>query len=389
MERKAFNERPDWQDDAEAAGFSFHTMGGERYWDERHAYRFTLAEIENDLEEPTTELLSMCYQAAGRIVHDNELMNRMAIPETFHEAVCRSWDQQELDLYGRFDFAYDGTGPAKLLEFNADTPTSLFESAVFQWRWLENMKESGSLPQDADQFNQLHERLIAALPKIAGNNSVMHFACVTDSEEDYGTTAYLADCAQQAGIFPVIIDIAHIGVDTEGWFTDTYDERITTLFKLYPLEDMVREEFGSYLLHTPTRIVEPLWKLVLSNKGLLAVLWEMFPDHPNLLPAYFDDDNARFKLGDAYVKKPLLSREGANVSIIDPKLKGGELRVGGPYGEEGAIFQALHYLPKFGQDWAVIGSWVVAGQPAGIGIREDATPITRNTSRFIPHFILD
>jgi glutathionylspermidine synthase len=36
-------------------------------------------------------------------------------------------------LYGRFDLAYRGDGPPKLLEYNADTPTALFEAAVVQW----------------------------------------------------------------------------------------------------------------------------------------------------------------------------------------------------------------------------------------------------------------
>lgn len=389
MERIAFDERADWQEDAERCGFMFHSMNGERYWDERHAYRFSLNEIEANLEDPTQELLSLCYQAAERILGDDALMERMAIPSAFHEAARASWSRKDYDLYGRFDFAYDGQSPAKLLEFNADTPTSLFESAVFQWRWLEAMKESGQLPDTADQFNSIHEKLVEALPFIAGPAKRMHFAAVLDSIEDKGTVEYLTDCAVQAGVDVTLIDIAEIGVDEQGWFTNSNDYRIETLFKLYPLEDMVREEFGGYLIDTPTRIVEPLWKLVLSNKGLMPVLWEMFPGHPNLLPAYFEESPASVSLGDSYVRKPLLSREGANVTIIDPSMPEGRFDVEGTYGEEGYIRQALHMLPQFGDDWTVIGSWIIAGRAAGIGIREDRSPVTRNTSRFLPHFISD
>lgn len=389
MDRIEIEERPDWRDDAERCGFLFHTIDGEPYWDETRAYRFSLAEIEDNLEDPTQELLSLCYRAVERIVNDGALMERMAIPEEFHDAVRQSWTRKDYDLYGRFDLAYDGRSPAKLLEFNADTPTSLFESSVFQWRWLEGMKELGRLPDEADQFNSIHEKLVEALPVIAGPNRRMHFAGVFDSGEDRATVEYIADCAVQAGIEATLIDIAHIGVDAEGWFTDSSDYRIETLFKLYPLEDMVREEFGRYLIETPTRIVEPLWKLVLSNKGLLPVLWEMFPGHPNLLPAFFEGSPASDMLGDSYVRKPLLSREGANVAIVDPSLPGGGIAVDGAYGEEGYIRQQVQMLPRFGDDWTVIGSWVIAGRPAGIGIREDRSPITRNTSRFVPHFILD
>jgi len=388
VERVAFEERPDWKEDAENCGFSFHTMDGKRYWDERNAYRFSLEEIENGIEDPTKELLQMCYQAVDRIANDPSLMSRMAIPEPFHDAVRKSWQFGEYDLYGRFDLSYDGKGPAKLLEFNADTPTSLFESAVFQWRWLEAMREIGGLPGEADQFNSIHERLIDALPAVAGRTRRMHFAAVMESPEDRGTVEYLADCAVQAGIETVMLDIKDIGVDDEGWFTDLDDRRIETLFKLYPLEDMVREEFGRYLISTETRIVEPLWKLALSNKGLLAVLWEMFPGHPNLLPAYFEGDPGCSSFGDSYVRKPLLSREGANISIVDISLPGGRIDVEGVYGEEGHVRQAFCMLPKFGDDWTVIGSWVVAGYPAGIGIREDTSPVTKNTSRFVPHYII-
>ena len=387
MKRIVVNERPDWKAQAEACGFTIHSMYGQRYWDERHAYAFTLEEIETKLEEPSAKLLEMCYAAAERIACDDDLMRRMAIPPAYHDAILRSWRNREHDLYGRFDLSYDGSGPAKLLEFNADTPTSLFESAVFQWQWLENMKQRGELPSSADQFNSLHERLIDAIRVLAAPSGRMHFAGMLESEEDLVTLNYLVDCAVQAGCEAKLIAMPDIGIDDKHWLIDLEDERMDCLFKLYPLEDMVREPFGRHLQLTPTRVIEPLWKLTLSNKGLLPVLWDMFPGHENLLPAYFEDDPRIGDLGDRYVRKPLLSREGANVTLVNHEAGSGIYQVEGPYGEEGYIRQAMHLLPRFGDDWTVIGSWVVAGQPAGIGIREDDTPITRDTSRFVPHYI--
>jgi glutathionylspermidine synthase len=119
--------------------------------------------------------------------------------------------------------------------------------------------------------------------------------------------------------------------------------------------------------------------MLLSNKAILPVLWEMFPGHPNLLPASFEP--GRFATD--YVKKPLYSREGANVSI---NARGESIEAPGEYGEEGFIWQAYHPLPRFGANHCVIGSWIVGSEPAGIGIREDDSPITRNTSRFVPHY---
>ena len=88
-------------------------------------------------------------------------------------------------------------------------------------------------------------------------------------------------------------------------------------------------------------------------------------------------------LGLQYVRKPLYSREGANVSLVGPGL--GQ-KTEGSYGEEGHVYQAYSALPVNDGQHAVIGSWVIAGQPAGIGVREDPTPITHNLSRFVPHY---
>jgi glutathionylspermidine synthase len=132
--------------------------------------------------------------------------------------------------------------------------------------------------------------------------------------------------------------------------------------------------------------LEPPWKAILSNKGLLPLLWQMFPGHPNLLPAFFDGDPAASALAGGYVRKPLFSREGANIEWVEPS--GQRYAVEGPYGAEGYIVQALHPLPRFAGNHTVIGSWVVRGEPVGLGIREDATPVTRDTSRFVPHAIV-
>jgi len=387
MKRIATGERPGWIQKVEALDFTIHHMYGELYWDERNAYQFTLAQIEDDLEDPTNEILQLCYTAVDRICADPALMTRMAIPAEFHEAILRSWKWSDRDIYGRFDLRYDGKGPARLFEFNADTPTSLFESAVVQWEWLQDMKRLGRLKADTDQFNSIHEQLIGAFQhfKNTSDSGVFHFGCITDNEEDYLTTKYLADVAFQAGFEVVLLDMEEIGIDPENWFTDLEDRRMENLFKLYPLEFMVHQDFGVHLISTPTKIHEPLWKMTLSNKGLLPVLWEMAPNHPNLLPAYFADDPQALRLENA-VRKPLLSREGANVTLT---LEGTTVAVDGEYGAEGYVVQEACLLPQFGDDYAVVGSWVVAGEACGICIREDKSPITQNLSRFVPHFIMD
>ncbi len=385
MRRIACPERDDWRTTAETCGFDFHTIDGERYWDERAYYAFSLDEIERQIEAPTGEIDAMCLELVGRAIDDEEYLRRLKIPEAFWPLLSESWRRDEASLYGRLDLSFDGRGPAKLLEYNADTPTSIFEAAVFQWTWLEQAIERRITPPRADQFNSIHERLIEAWKKL-GLGRHLHLTGTTENSEDAGTLAYLEDTARQAGMDTTMIDIEDVGWRDDGGFVDLDDREIELAFKLYPWEWMFHDEFGARLLEAPTRWIEPPWKAVLSNKGILPLLWEMFPGHPNLLPAFFEDDPGAEQLGTSYVRKPLYSREGANVSLVSA---GATLvQQEGPYGAEGFVRQAFAPLPNFSDQFPVLGSWLVNHTPCGLSVREDENPITGNTSRFLPHAIL-
>jgi len=390
MQRIAATERDDWKETASEHGFAFHSTGDNPYWDESAYYQFTLAQIEDDLEGPAEEIEQMCFAVVERAVADADILSRLAIPEPFWDYVAESWQRQDRNLYGRLDFSYDGKAPAKLLEYNADTPTSLYESAVFQWTWLEQAMERGLIADGCDQFNGLHEQLVDALARF-GIFGPLHLTCARDSEEDRGTVAYIEDCARQAGLDTRFIHIEDIGVDREGQFTDLDDGLIATLFKLYPWEWIMAEEFGCHVPLSGCRFIEPAWKAVLSNKGLLALLWEMFEGHPNLLPSYFADDPRAAALGETYVRKPLLSREGSNVEIVGHACgaAGAASEDAGPYGAEGHVVQAFHPLPEFDGNYPMVGCWLIASTPAGACIRESRTLITTDDARFIPHVILD
>ena len=385
MQRLACRERDDWRATAEATGFEFHTVDGERYWDERAFYAFTLDEIEQQIEAPTGEIDAMCLELVGRVIDDERHLRRLRLPEAFWPLIRDSWHRDEGSLYGRLDLCFDGRGPAKLLEYNADTPTSIFEAAVFQWTWLEQGIERHILGPDADQFNSLHERLIDAWKKL-GNATHLHLAGALGNAEDAGTLAYLEDCARQAGLETTLLDIEAIGWRDGGGFVDLDDREIALAFKLYPWEWMFHDAFGEKLATASTRWVEPPWKAILSNKGVLALLWEMFPEHPNLLPTFFEDDPNAASLGASFVRKPLFSREGANIALVRDGITVAEQK--GPYGAEGFIRQALAPLPNFSNQYPVLGSWLIDHAPCGLSIREDENPITGNTSRFLPHAIL-
>lgn len=387
MRRIAVEPRPDWRTQAESLGFVFHTIDGAPYWDESAYYAFTLRQIEDDLEAPTQQLHDMAMALVDEVVASEQLLERLAIPRDYWDWIAASWRAREPHLYGRMDLGYDGRGPAKLYEFNYDTPTSLYESAYFQWLWLEQRIAEGVLPSDADQYNRIQDALCEAFATLAREKRIgtpVHFAAVEHSAEDRGTVRYLRDCAEQVGIETIELAIEQIGMSAEGWFTDLDDRVIRTLFKLYPLEWMFVEEYGPKLQASNVQLIEPAWKAILSNKGVLPLLWERHPGHPNLLEAYFDDGA---DLAPGWVRKPLFSREGANVKLVQPD--GTRIESGGPYDDGPRIRQALHPLPCFDGQYPLVGSWVVADQAVGMGLREDAGPITQDGSRFVPHAILD
>lgn len=391
MFRELCAERPDWKEQAEKFGFKFHTMYGDRYWDESAHYRFTLSQIEEGIENPTAAIHEMCLHAVSVVVQSDEWMRRFAIPEAQWAFIRESWERGDQSLYSRLDLAYDGKGPAKLYENNADTPTSLYETGFWQWLWLEQQVDAGVLSRSADQFNSLQDKLVNRFRELAVlcPERVLHFACCKDTEEDRGTVQYLEDCAKEAGIQTKFVYVEDIGMDAEHQFTDLDDQVITWMFKLYPWEFMFKEEYAQYLGKQDIRWVEPPWKSIISNKALLPLLWKLYPDHPNLLPAYYEDELDQVPEDMALVKKPFFSREGANISFTDSKgVPTGEEGTDGGYGAEGFIYQARHALPVFNGNHTLVGSWLIDDMPAGIALREDTVAITQDMSRFLPHVIM-
>ncbi|WP_444932304.1 glutathionylspermidine synthase family protein [Microbulbifer sp. SSSA002] len=388
MLRLPIGERPHWQERAQEFGFHFHTMYGEPYWDESAYYQFSLEQIEKHIEDPTEEIHQMCLDVVARVLEDEELLRRFCIPEQHWDFVRTSWRNGDPSLYSRLDFAYSGKGPAKLYENNADTPTSLYETGFWQWLWLQDNVDRRSLPLQSDQFNSLQEKLVNRFHDLQflTPGRELHFACCKETEEDRGTVQYLQDCASEAGIKNRFVFIEDIGRDEAGQFTDLNDQVITWMFKLYPWEFMLREEFGALLAGSNVRWLEPPWKAIISNKALLPMLWKLFPGHPNLLPSFFEDELDKAADFPELVKKPIFSREGANISVV----KGADttLLSDGPYGQEGFIYQALHPLPKFGKNHTLVGSWLVDDLAAGMSIREDSNLITQDMSRYLPHIIL-
>ena len=363
MTRRTIQPRENWQKAVESVGLSFHTPEGRSYWDESACYEFRSSEVD-ELEAATAELQDLCLKA-GQFIIDNDRFADFGIPEAARPAIRRAWEQEPPSIYGRFDLAYDGRGPAKLLEYNANTPTGLVEAAVVQWYWLQDTKPR------ADQFNSIHEKLIAQWREINSclNNQGLFFTAM-DNAEDLATITYLRDTAEQGGIRTAAIGVREIGWNAAAReFRDGVENRIGNIFSLYPWEWLLKDFAGPLLETLPDMIwIEPIWKMMWSNKALLAVLWEMFPGHPNLLETRLGAPGALA----SYARKPLLSREGANVRLFGPGL---DVSTDGPYSDSGYVFQALAGTRRFDGKYPVLGSWLVTDQgPAGIGIRESMVP---------------
>lgn len=392
MRRLTTSPRHDWQVRVERIGLTYHTLAdGTPYWDESAYWQFSAAEIDR-LEAATNEIQRLAL-AAGDVILNQDRLAQMGIPASAGAAIRAAWNGEPPALYGRLDLAYDGA-TVKLLEYNADTPTGLVEAAIAQWYWLQDCFPG------SDQWNSLHEKLVAKWKDLKDYViDPVHFADA-GSEEDRMTVAYLRDTAQQAGLHTHRIGMHEIGWDAKRLrFVDLDDHPMNTLFKLYPWEWLLKEPFGVHALETmppasalreygPRKDrrawgsmlwIEPIWKMMWSNKALLAILWELNPGHELLLPAYLDGPHDM----KSYVRKPVLGREGAGIAVV----RDGTVVEGTLTGEsaDGYVYQQLASMANAAGNTAVFGSWLIDGEPAGMGIRESTGLVTNNTSRFVPH----
>lgn len=377
MKRIKSQPRANWQNKVENLGFVFHTIEGEPYWDETAFYLFTSDEI-SEMETATNTLSSM-YQFALAYAIDKKILPTLGIPEHFVSFIESGWRKQPPSIYGRLDLAYKAGGPPKLIEFNADTPTSLLEASIIQWDWLQDVNPRAS------QWNSLHEQIIESWKQQFVHISMpLWFACCYESQEDYMTMTYLRDLANQAGIETKEIDMCDIGwCSDRRSFVDLYDKAIHAIFKLYPWDWIVNDPFGRFVADIDKSItwIEPPWKMLANSKAMLALLWSLFPDHEYLLPCYIDDP----KNLSSYAEKPFFSREGSNIRLVH---EGNIIdETGGEYKNTRRVFQDLYAIPQFDGNYPIFGSWLVDGKAAGLGIRETKRQITDGSSRFIPHAI--
>lgn len=385
LQRIGLPPRPNAQARLEDVGVSWHGLNDpEPYWEERAYYRLSSAQA-GRLEAVGQNLTELALAAADYVITEGRL-GELGIPEWLHDAVKASWDRDDPSVYMRLDLAWDGAGDPKLLEINGQTPTSLLEASVAQWQWLEDRRARGELEARCGQWNTIHEALTEQWQYVVGRGvTEAHFASAGEVE-DVATTTYLRSVAQEAGLRSQWLAADRVGTSPDmDKLADEWSMPINTLCWLWPFEFAWESRDARFLATTATRFIEPLWKAVLASKGLLAIMHELNPDHPNILGAQIKGELSVARLGAQRVTKPMYSREGQNVTLP------GQESTEGAYGDLKLIEQAYTELPEYptesGPRYPIMGVWIAGGDVCGLGIREGRSRVTDNRASFIPHVV--
>ena len=348
----------------------------------------------NAFYEATNELYDM-FAEAGQYVIDNDLFHEINIPFNLVEMIKESWENDvHWHLYSRFDLAggIDGK-PIKLIEFNADTPTSLFETAIIQWAML---KANGL--DEASQFNNLYEALKDNFKRIITLDTDVEkfeeyyanlgwkilFSSISSSSEDINTTKLLEHIANEAGFNTDFEFIENVQFNDDGIFKD--EEGFEFWFKLIPWENIAIEESELALILTEiikekrAIIFNPAYSLMFQSKGFMKVLWDLYPNHPLLLETSFEPlENKK------QVEKRCFGREGANTKIInsDGSI---DVQTDGDYEGHKAIYQEYVELPTDSMGNSYQAGVFYAYEACGLGFRR-GEKILNNMSKFVGHII--
>ena len=348
----------------------------------------------NAYYEATNELYDMFAQT-GQYVIDNDLFHDLNIPFNLVEMIKESWENDvHWHLYSRFDLAggIDGK-PIKLIEFNADTPTSLFETAIIQWAML---KANGL--DEASQFNNLYEALKDNFKRIITLDSDIEkfdeyysglgwkilFSSISGSSEDINTTKLLQHIATEAGFNTDFEFIENVQFNDEGIYKN--DELFEFWFKLIPWENIAIEESELALILTQiigdkkAIIFNPAYTLMFQSKGFMKILWDLYPNHPLLLETSFEP-----LIGKKQVEKRCFGREGANVKIINIDESIDE-QTSGDYEGHKAIYQEYVEFPKDSNGNSYQAGVFYAYEACGLGFRRGGK-ILNNMSKFVGHII--
>lgn len=340
--------------------------------------------------EAGNELYDMFVEAAEYVI-ENDLFFELDIPNTIVPMIKQSFEEDiHWHLYGRFDFAggLDGA-PIKLLEFNADTPTMLYESAVVQWALLKHNKLDESLQFNNifDSISENFKRMITLGGDVAKFDALYEgwrilFASIAGNVEEERTTKFLQEIATSAGFGTQYATIEEVVFSIEEG-ASYQGQNYEFLFKLIPWEDIAIDEPELALImqgmmeHKNTIFLNPAYTLLFQSKRMLKILWDLYPHHPLLLESSYEPLS-----GKKQVCKRAFGREGANVEILSPN--GTILQKNdGIYHNHKPVFQEFATLNTHaGQCYQA--NVFFAYESCGLGFRRGGE-IIDNYSKFVSH----
>jgi glutathionylspermidine synthase len=345
----------------------------------------------NAYYDAANELYDMLVEAAQHVI-DKKLYKELDIPENMVKLIEMTWDDdRNLHLFGRFDFAGGVDGlPIKMLEFNADTPSSLPETAIIQWAQLRANNIDESL-----QFNFVYDAMVENFTRLREENEDLapHLLVSTmpDAPEDDLNVSILMEAAREAGFEVEFCGIEDVTFsDEEGIFTQDEEgnyNRHEFWFKLIPWEMMATEEpdliaqLTNIVKKRKAVIINPAYTLLMQSKGILKYLWDLYPDHELLLKTTFTEPT--HNLG--YVRKAILGREGSNVSIYD--ILGDMVEATpGEYAEQKVVYQTLAKLNEDNSGYHYQAGVFFAWEGCGLGFRRNQSRIIDNAAQFIGHY---
>ncbi|MGK7925240.1 MAG: glutathionylspermidine synthase family protein [Spirulina sp.] len=429
--------RPNWQRHVRENAYQPEALSDrkQKYWIEALPQPFAIqfdTREETAIAEATEQLWEMCVEFLDWFFEGEDVDRRLAMlkirPE-YWQGIKNSWERtdpvEDLSLCSRFDLAVTEEGQIKLMEINGETPL-LGAETVYQWNWFVDYKRNHQkskfpLPSNANQFNEFWDAIAGQWRQIIEDYELeqtgISFLVDENLEEDQEMAMQLIQILHDevnADIYTQMVYLRGLedeegnkvqrglGLDEDGYFIDHVNERIPVLWKMYDWSDMQNDmdnagctdALASRLEMGDAKVIEPLWKQVLSNKATLALMWAQFKDsdyRQYLLETYLDSDISpeatKLILG-MHVKKPILGLEGVGVSI---ETGVGELekRETLGYGSEGFIVQEYIELPRAFDYHYTVGSWIVGDEAAGLIIRGDTSRITGRHCLIIPHIVSD
>jgi glutathionylspermidine synthase len=382
-------------DDAtlEELGFTWHTdEDGSKYVSD------ALVQISSEQAEAyytaTNEIYDMYVEAAEYVI-ENELFFDLGIPFNLVDAIKKSWENDvHWHIYGRFDLAGGMDGEQiKLIEFNADTPTGLFETALLQWALLKhnNMDEDSQFNNVYEAISNNFKRLITLFDELETfderyDNWKILFSSIAGNDEEEATTKLLQQMATDAGFNTSFEYLENTHFDEDGIY-DADENKYEYWFKLYPWEDIAHDE--PELATTLTNIMDsqeaiilnPAYTLLFQSKGMLKILYDLFPDSPYLLQTSFEPLQ-----GVKQVEKAVFGREGANTKIIGSDGTTIE-QTDGPYDNYKKVYQKYVDFPKDSNGDKYQAGVFFAYEACGMSFRKGGE-VMDNMSKFVGHVIV-